>query len=40
MMELEASHACTSSRCTKKEMDTVLAKQPYWSAGVIKKGNL
>ena len=38
MMELEASHAVHLIPLTKKEMDTVLAKQPYWSAGVIKKG--
>ena len=38
MMELEASPAVHLIPLTKQEMDTVLAKQPYWSAGVIKKG--
>lgn len=38
MMELEASHDVRLIPLTKEEMEKVLAEQPYWSSGKIKKG--
>lgn len=38
MMELEATHDVRLIPLNKEEMATVLRKQPYWSAGVIRKG--
>lgn len=38
MLELEASHDVQLIPLNTAEMETVLAAQPYWSAGIIKKG--
>lgn len=38
MLELEASHDVRLIPLNNAEMEALLAKQPYWGAGIIKKG--